>query len=143
MPPTGPGKFTHGMVRVMTPDADPTAAGGPNSSLLTPDLWEVGLECLDAAAASEVWGELCRRLDVGPHVIDLAAVRFADSVGLALLARAHARYRGRVWVVNVSDQLQKCLDRAHPNTLPPAVVSSRPRLGASRPAAGERLRGAS
>ena len=108
----------------MTPAGDPADLLPLTAYALTPEVWAVPDECLDAACGQRVWDELAGRLGEAPLVLDLGAVRFADSVGIALLARAQARHPGRVWVANVYPPLQRCLDRAPPSSLPPRVPAA-------------------
>jgi len=104
---------------------------GPNSHDILPmrnasgepTIWVVPHECLDVTSREAFWQALTERLGLGPVVIDLAFVRFADSCGIAALVRAKATSPGSVALMNVTPALERCLSRAPADALPPLFSS--------------------
>jgi len=90
----------------------------------TPTVWTVRHECLDVAVAPGFEGELRNRLDAGPVVLDLAAVRFADSCGLAVLVRLNLQ-PGGLSCLNVHPSLARCFSRVPADKLPPVIEQMR------------------
>jgi anti-anti-sigma regulatory factor len=79
-------------------------------------------ECLDAAVSAAVEASAVGAVSRGQLVLDLAAVRFADSSGIGLLVRLHDRYPGRVRLANILPPLARCLTRAPADRLPPVIA---------------------
>ena len=86
-----------------------------------PTTFAVRGENFDAAAAPAVEAEVTGLLTGRDVALDLTAVRFADSSGIAVLVRLHAAFGGRVWLANVTPPLARCLSRAPAGCLPPAT----------------------
>ncbi len=126
-------------------NGETTIEGGP--PVVRPDD-----ENLDAASATFVERELAALAHLPLIVLDLSAVRFADSIGLGLLTRLARRWPGKVVMANVGPPLRRCLDRvpgvplppvapatARGPSAPPASPPGRTALAASAPAPGEPL----
>jgi len=86
-----------------------------------PPIWGVPHISLDAAVASALVTELVPLLVAGELILDLTEVQFADSSGISVLVRLHARCPGRFWIMNVSPALAACLKRAPADRLPPQI----------------------
>ncbi len=87
-----------------------------------PAVCPVPHENFDAAVAPTTEAAVACRLDQECLTLDMAAVRFADSSGLGVLVRLHARYPGRVRLMNVGPGLCRCLGRAPADRLPPLAT---------------------
>ena len=88
--------------------------------------WLVPHECLDAAIAAQFEQDLESRLN-RPLTLDLSRVRFADSSGLAVLVRCHARHP-ELAMANVRPSLALCFGRM-PGAAFPHVVDVPPTPG--------------
>ncbi len=84
-------------------------------------VWGIPHRNLDAAVASAFFSELVPMLAAGELILDLTEVRFADSTGIGVLVRLHARCPGRLRIMNVSPELARCLSRAPAGRLPPQI----------------------
>jgi len=90
-----------------------------HSALSTKAEWAFPHDRLDAANAPKLELELRSRLSTGPVALDLAAVRFADSSGLAVLVRCHTQWTGKLSLLNIHPSLARCLTRVPADKLPP------------------------